>query len=220
MAAKKKQSVSAEQVVDLYSQYVLEHGSKPTSVYSLMQASGFSEADFYQYYASFSALESAYLSELFHHTIDLIHKSADYAQYDAAQKLSSFYFTFIEMATANRSMVLYLLTEDKNPLHSLEKLKPLRADFLKFVQQILQAPMVTESKRLNDVQTKLVHEGAWIQFLSILKYWTDDTSAGFEKTDVFIEKSVQAAFDLVYHSPMKSVVDLGKFLWKEKMTQH
>lgn len=220
MAAKKKQPVTAEQIIDCYSQYVLERGSKPTSVYSLMHASGFSEADFYQHYASFSALESAYLSALFHHSLELIHQSADYAHYDAAQKLSSLYFTFIEMATANRSMVLYLLTESKNPMHSLEKLKPLRADFLKFVQQILQAPMATESKRLNEVQTKLVHEGAWIQFLSILKYWMDDTSAGFEKTDVFIEKSVQAAFDLVYHSPMKSVVDLGKFLWKEKMVQH
>ncbi|MBS1533654.1 MAG: TetR/AcrR family transcriptional regulator [Bacteroidetes bacterium] len=220
MAAKKKPTVTAEQIVSLYTDFVLKHGKKPSSVYSFMSEAGFSEADFYLHYASFEAIEAAYFSELFAHSFNLIQKSDDFAQYDAAQKLSSFYFTFIEMATANRSMVLYLLQSSKNPLSNLEKLKPLRRDFLNMLKQILQAPMQTQSARFNEIQAKLVHEGAWIQLMSILKFWMDDTSAGFEKTDVFIEKSVQAAFDLVYNSPMQSVVDLGKFLWKEKMTQH
>ncbi len=220
MAAKKKQPVTAEQIVSIYSDYVLKHGNKPTSVHSLMHQAGLLEADFYPHYASFEAIESAYFSELFKHSYNLIQQSDDFAQYDAAQKLSSFYFTFIEMATANRSMILYLLPSGKNQLSNLEKLKPLRRDFLNMVKQILQAPMNTQSVRFNEMQAKLVHEGAWIQFMSILKFWIDDTSAGFEKTDVFIEKSVQAAFDLVYNSPMQSVVDLGKFLWKEKMTQN
>ncbi len=45
----------------------------------------------------------------------------------------------------------------------------------------------------------------------------DDTSASFEKTDVFIEKSVRASFDLIDTTPLKSLVDLGKFLYKEKI---
>ena len=51
----------------------------------------------------------------------------------------------------------------------------------------------------------------------ILKYWKDDGSAGFEKTDMVIEKSVRAVFDVFETTPLESVVDFGKFLWKEHM---
>ncbi|MFN4199515.1 MAG: TetR/AcrR family transcriptional regulator, partial [Flavobacterium sp.] len=41
-------------------------------------------------------------------------------------------------------------------------------------------------------------------------------SKGFEKTDVLIEKSVKAAFDVMDTTPLESIFDLGKFIWKEK----
>jgi hypothetical protein len=53
-----------------------------------------------------------------------------------------------------------------------------------------------------------------------LKFWLDDTSKSFEKTDIFIEKSINASFDLINISPLKSVVDLGKFLIKEKISMN
>ena len=45
----------------------------------------------------------------------------------------------------------------------------------------------------------------------------DDTSKGFEKTDVAIEKSVRVIFDVFETTPLESIIDFGKFLWKEKM---
>jgi hypothetical protein len=44
----------------------------------------------------------------------------------------------------------------------------------------------------------------------------DDHSPGFEKTDMAIEKSVRTVFDLFDNTPFDSVIDFGKFLWKEK----
>ena len=58
-------------------------------------------------------------------------------------------------------------------------------------------------------------EGAWVQFLFVLKFWLNDHSKGFEKTDILIEKSVNTAFDLIDTKPVESLFDLGKFLWKE-----
>jgi hypothetical protein len=49
----------------------------------------------------------------------------------------------------------------------------------------------------------------------ILKFWIEDTSKGFEKTDILIEKTVNTAFDLMQTQPLERVIDLGKFLWKE-----
>jgi hypothetical protein len=50
-----------------------------------------------------------------------------------------------------------------------------------------------------------------------MKFWLDDTSPSFEITDIFIEKSVKASFDLINTTPLKSIIDFGKFLYKEKM---
>ena len=45
----------------------------------------------------------------------------------------------------------------------------------------------------------------------------DDRSPSFEKTDLVIEKSVRAIFDVFETTPLESLVDFGKFMWKEKM---
>ena len=113
---------------------------------------------------------------------------------------------------------MYTMNEGDNKLRNLKKLKALRAEFLQFAEAVLDKPVQIESERANKLQGDALSEGAWLQFLSIFKFWVDDTSPGFEKTDVFIEKSVKASSDLVYNSPLKSLFDLGKFVWKEKFT--
>ena len=45
----------------------------------------------------------------------------------------------------------------------------------------------------------------------------NDDSPAFEKTDAAIEKSVNTAFDVFDNTPLESIIDLGKFLWKEQM---
>jgi len=50
-----------------------------------------------------------------------------------------------------------------------------------------------------------------------MKFWMDDDSAGFEKTDMAIEKSVNTIFDVFDNTPLDAVLDFGKFLWKERM---
>jgi len=60
-----------------------------------------------------------------------------------------------------------------------------------------------------------INEAAWLQLLSVMRFWYKDESPGFEKTDIFIEKLLTASFDLMNTRPMKSVTDLGKFIFKE-----
>jgi hypothetical protein len=51
--------------------------------------------------------------------------------------------------------------------------------------------------------------------LVLLKFWIEDQSPKFEKTDIAIEKSVQAVFDLLQSNPLEKWIDLGKFMVKE-----
>ena len=128
-----------------------------------------------------------------------------------------FYFTFFEMATANRSFVIHLLKEDKNPMKNLGKLSKLREVYLEYALTILEKPIKIEQETVVKIQDKVLQEASWLQFLSIFNFWMNDESPNFEKTDVFIEKSVKASFDLAYNIPTQSVIDFGKFLWKEQM---
>jgi hypothetical protein len=214
---KKKKEITEDQIVTLYTDYCLVHGKKPNSVYEFSKQNEFEEAHFYKFFSSFESLESHYFSKMFHYTLELLAENKEYTNYDSAQKLTSFYFTFFEMATANRSFVKYLLENGSMPLKNIVKLKQLRLDFLQYIKSILEAPLKIENEKIANFQNKLVHEGAWIQFLSIIGFWIKDTSLNFEKTDIYIEKSVKASFDMVYNVPIESIIDFGKFIWKEKM---
>jgi hypothetical protein len=50
-----------------------------------------------------------------------------------------------------------------------------------------------------------------------LKFWLDDSSPSFEKTDIYIEKSVKVTFELMNIAPIDSLIDFGKFIFKEKI---
>lgn len=213
---RKKKEITHEQIVADYTDYCLTHGKRPNSVYEFTKQNAFEEVHFYKYFTSFEALESDYFSKMFYYTVDLLQENKEYANYDSAQKLISFYFTFFEMATANRSFVKFLLEDGTFPIQNIKKLKALRLEFLMFVKTILEAPLKIENEKITNIQNKLVHEGAWLQFLAILRFWLEDASPSFEKTDIYIEKSVKASFDMVYNVPIESIVDFAKFLWKEK----
>ena len=73
-----------------------------------------------------------------------------------------------------------------------------------------------KEKNLDKIQSKGIQETAWVQLLVTMKFWLEDTSPSFEKTDIFIEKSIKASFDLIDTAPLKSIFDFGKFIFKEK----
>ena len=135
-------------------------------------------------------------------------------------KLLSLYYTFFENLTANRSYVVYALSESSNKLENLKKLKGLRSKFLDYIDELDIEVLQIKNKQLEQIKDSVVQETYWIQLMLTLKFWLDDTSTSFEKTDIFIEKSINASFDLINISPLKSVVDLGKFLIKEKISMN
>ena len=202
---------------EAYTDYVLTHQKQPSSVYIFCKEIGEEEQEFYKYFASFSALEENVFSTFFNETMAMLHDTDEFSSYDNKTKLLSFYFTFFELLTANRSLVVYLLKGEKHDLKQLLKLKQLRTLFLGFVKSLDIHVVDIPKENVQKIQDKAIGELAWGQFLMTLKFWMEDTSPSFEKTDLFIEKSVHASFDLMDLTPLKNIIDFGKFLWKEKM---
>ena len=213
----KTTKLTKDKLISFYMDSVLEHNETPKSIYSFAKMNHFDESEFYKFYGSFEALESSIFETFFDNTIKTLEKSKDYKTYDAQNKLLSFYFTLIGNLTANRSYVTQSLSIAKGGLNNMKKLKPLRKKFLEFVDQLDLGGFEIKNKRLDDIKDSVVNESYWVQMLVTLKFWLDDDSADFEKTDLFIEKSIAASFELAHTKPLKSVVDFGKFLLKEKM---
>ncbi len=216
MAAKNK-IISKEDIVSIYMNEVLEKGEKPKSVYHFVKDKDFTEAEFYSFFGTLEGLEKEIFRLFFDNTVKLLHQHEEYPQYDMKNKMLSFYFTFFEILTANRSYVLQSLKIDRNPLKNLTQLTSLRDSFKAYVAEILTDDYRLEVEKLQKFQEKTIQESAWLQLMLTIKFWKDDASPAFEKTDIFIEKSVNASFELMNVAPMNHLIDLGKFLFKEKI---
>lgn len=212
----KKKKISDISIITKFMSYVLEHGKKPTSVFSFAKAHNFEEAMFYEHFGSFDDLEQSIFKVFFDNTHDILEKSDEYKSYDNRNKLLSFYYTFFETLTANRSYVVYILDHKKTDLKKLKVLIKLKKSFENYINDLNIDLFNVKQESIEKVQIKTLKETAWFQFMFTLKFWLEDISPSFEKTDILIEKAVNTSFDLIDNKAFKSVVDFGKFLIKQK----
>ena len=212
-----KKKIKKEDIISMYMDYLLEEGAQPASVYKFAKMNNFDEALFYQFFGSFDALEQTIFREFFHSTHTLLEKSEDYQSYDARNKLLSFYYTFFEVLTANRSYVSHVLNGQKDQLKKVKALSELKKAFTNYIETLEIDTIDLKQEQLEKIQKRSIEESAWLQLLVIMKFWLDNNSPSFEKTDIFIEKSINTSFDILDTQPLKSIIDLGKFIFKEKI---
>lgn len=217
MAKKQTKTNIEKKIIEAYVAHVLANGSTPENVFLFTEELGIRESDFYKHFGSFKAVEERIIKSFFENTNAVLKKSADYSEFDAHNKLLSFYYTFFEVLKANRSFITTLLSGQKQVLSSFGVVKNMRVDFFKYLDSLdLSSPGI-KIEKLEELRAKGIKEFFWGQFLVILKFWLDDSSANFEKSDIFIEKTVKATFELMNTAPIQSVVDWAKFFYKEKI---
>ena len=215
--ATKKSAITKDKIVSMYMHYRLDTNDKPKSVYQFAKTNGFDETEFYSFFGTLESIEKEIFKMFLEKTIALIQKDPSYATYDMKSKMLSFYFTFFEMLSANRSYVVMSLKEHQNQLKNLMQLSSLRIGFKNYITEIMTDEVRTQHEKFQNFQEKAIQETSWIQFLLTLKFWLEDESPAFEKTDIYIEKSVKASFELMNIAPLDSLIDFGKFIFKEKI---
>ena len=211
----KKNVLDENEIIAKYMEYALEHDREPRNVFLFCKDNGFSEADFYTYFGSLDGVKQHIWLKFLENAIATCEKSEEFANYTEKNKLLTLYFTLFEILTLNRSYVLFSLHESKDDKVKMKTLKEFRKRFKDFIENIIDGTISDKSERVSRITKPVFEEGAWIQFLFLLKFWMNDSSKGFEKTDVLIEKSVHTVVDLLDTKPLESLFDLGKFLWKE-----
>ncbi len=160
MTAKKK--TTEEQIIDHYMDEVLSNETTSQSVYAFAKRHNFEESEFYNFFNGFEHLQEEIFAAFGRNTIQMIEQGQEYSQYDTQQKLLSFYFTFFELLTANRSYVMAQLKDNKDKLSAFKALGALRRVFVNFVERLGVVNVDFKSEQLNKLRDKGVSESLWL----------------------------------------------------------
>ena len=209
--------ISEEEIITFYMEYVVEHSCKPNSIEDFAQIHQFDDAIFYDHFTSFIDLEKTIYNVLFENSLVILRQSPEYHSFSKKDKLLSLFFTFFENLSLNRAYIEITLKGLENQLKALSVFSKLRHSFITFIDELDLETFNLNIDSIENIQKKTIKESAWIQFLFTMKFWLDDTSQAYEKTDVFIEKSINTSFELLETKSLHNIIDLAKFLYQEKM---
>ena len=204
-------TLSREEWINAYKETLLEEGREPASVFKFAKGLGADESAFYEAFSSFKSLESAIWRSLLDDTLETLKADEDYAGYDARQRGLAFFYTFIEHAKKNRSLMLVRFPRGSCAFTSASACS-LRQGYLDFADSLIvggqEDGSVADRGRINEVYSKF----SLGHFFFIIEGFLDDDSQGFERTDALIEKSVNLGFDIIGTQIIDSAFDFLKFV--------
>ena len=219
----KTPEVSKEEIIEkAYIDYVLTQNTDPKSVFDFAKKLQMSEAEFYKYFSSFSAIKKTIWNDLTIEAIDEVKLQPTWVSYNSREKMLSFFYAYIELLKSQRSFVIYCLNNRKTKITTPAFLSGSKELFLDFSEEVINEGLASGELADRKYLAQKYKDGLWLQLAFILNFWIEDDSDGFEKTDEAIERGVQLSFDLFQRSPLDQIFEYGKFLarngkLKEKM---
>ena len=213
-----------EKIRKAYTEYVLENGKQPTSVFQFAKKLKIAETDFYTYYASFDAIEADVWLTFFNEAKATVEADETYQGYSVREKLLAFYYTWIELLKAQRSFAVYSYGRLREGMGrraggrgpKSRVFEPFRDVFFDFARDLLAEGRESKEVEPRPFITDRYPDALWGQTLYLLDFWVRDVSKNFEKTDSAIEKSVNTAFDLIGRSPLDTLFDFARFMYQNK----
>lgn len=203
---------TSQEIKNGYIDYVLTHDEQPKSVYSFVKKLKISEAEFYEFYASFESIEKLIWVDLTVETISVIRQQEVWEQYSSREKMLSFFYSYIELLKKQRSFIVYSLKHHTARFASPAVLSGVKPIFENFSDELISEGLENGELADRKFLTKRYKDALWVQYAFIINFWINDDSAGFEKTDEAIEKGINVTFDLFQRSPLDNLFEYGKFL--------
>lgn len=191
--------------------HVARHGRPPHSVMEICEPLGVAERDFYGEFGSLEALESSFWEDLFTKTLAAAEAGAEWEGFGARQRMLALLFAFLERSLDARTVLLFRF-RDLSPLSNPDWLCGMERRFKEWaselVRQAVESGEIAERGRLGG----LYPSALYLLMRSVIDFNVKDTSARYERSDAFVEKSVNLAFDLMRTQAIDSAFDLLRFL--------
>ena len=205
---------TVESIQKAYIDYVLTNGEQPKSVYIFAKQNEMAEEVFYKYFGSFLAVEQSIWAGFAQTAITEIKTQEVWLTYTAREKALSFFYSFFELLKSSRSFAVYSIKQQPKGFSTPVIFHNLKDIFENFSIGILNEGIETGELSDRKFFADRYKDALWIQFVFVLNFWINDTSAAFEQTDEAIEKGVNVTFDLFQRSPIDNLFEYGKFLAK------
>lgn len=203
--------------IDAYINDCLTNNKRPDNVFLFAKAMNIEESEFYQHYSTLTALEADIYRTWFLKAYEQCEQNELWGGYSTREKILAVFYTLIEVIKPNRSFATFLKKQDVKKLPQwpsyLAELNKVFIDKLKpILFEGVSSKELASRKYLEDKYADAI----WLNWLFVLAFWIDDNSAGFEKTDEAIEKSVNLSLDLMGTGPLDSMLNFGKFLFQNR----
>ena len=195
-----------------YKDLAVRDGRFPLSYKAVAEQAGLEPAEFIHSYPGLGDLAQDIWVELLRDTLASLEASAEFAEYGVREKLLSFYFTFFEILSSERSFFSLYTPKLGVWNYSPDFLGEFKKIWLKFVETL-----VSEGTASGEVAERMVMSNEytswhWPQFMYLLNQWATDDSSEGQKTDKAIEKSVNLGFDIMGRNVLDSAFDFLKFM--------
>lgn len=159
-------------------------------------------------------LLSANWSSVFSKSLEICHQDEAYEAYSVREKMLAFIYTFLQSIQENEQEYKAIIKENKFLLINSANLNELKYLFVEFCNGL-----IVEGTNSGEIQARPVIANTYIQLLwnsllTILLFWSNDSSEHKENTDVMVEKTVHFAFDLMAPNAIDSGLDMLQHLFK------
>ncbi len=201
-----------KKILKHYVKSVSKKGRRPRSLRRFGKKLGLTEGELYHLYTSFHQIESDVYLYFFYKTLKLMKKEGIS---EKTEMTLTFYYTYFEFLSNNRSYVKTIMDFKKPKLKYLNNMAAFKKEFGAFIieNDLMQCMELPE--QLSKYRDQGIIEAAWSHFIFIFFFWLRDESPDFVKTDMLIEKSTNLSAELQNSSICNGIFDLGKFLAKE-----
>ena len=200
-----------QRIIVAYINQLREHGHPSLAVYPFCRALGIGEKEFFAEFPNLDSVEAAFWQEKIAHVIAAVESGTECEGFMAKQRTLSFFFAWFEHSLEIRSLVI-LRFSDLGTFKNPTWLRGFNHTFREFAKRMVAHGMANGEIAERGKLTSLYPDAILTAFRNLIDFNLKDNSRGFERTDAYIEKSVQLAFELIRSQAIDSAFDLARFL--------
>jgi hypothetical protein len=210
-AKKPQKQPLRRKIIDAVISHLEREGKAPVSVHRLCKDLAITEKEFYDAFPSLASVEKSFWEEWIGSIISAIRKGKEWPAFTAKEQYLAFLYSFSAEAMNKRSLLEQRFGK-LTLLCSPSSLDGLKRTFKDFADETIKRGMDNGEIACRGPLGNLYPEVLYIHWRTVLEFYLKDESQGFERTDAFIEKSVEFAFDLLHTQAFDSAADLIRFL--------
>ncbi|OWY19553.1 hypothetical protein C7N43_12405 [Sphingobacteriales bacterium UPWRP_1] len=209
--------MTASEVKQNYQNYAVKHPGQHHTLYRFAHTMGIAAETIQAHFTTATAIEQSIWSDFFDQTLEQLDANGDvYQNYSAREKMLAFFYTLEEVLKQHDNFILATYPNGWLSFGQPDCLELFKTKFKAFANQLITQGLDTQEIEWRAVLTGRYADIIWLEVPAIIRFWMNDHSDNYEKTDSLIEKTVNFTFDMMGRTVFDSGTELLKFLFVER----